>query len=724
MKKILSIAGAIALAASLFVACSSEAADDGRNSYIDTYKLEAVDITVKAYPGYNFISWGSSKDGKTPTILRDDGKVITATASVTGATGAALTYQYSAVDSDIKGGVKYTYTATITPAGTEVKSANDNVKGNPTEYSSEYKTYFAVKGNSKSASVTAIAPDHYDSKGNLTTALDLTNCQNAGDKKYVISDKNLIYKKVTDEIGADHLYVSFPTKAYLQYDVIFYKGNSFDTYYADATADTGTSSENLGVKNTAVFTSITKTQDFYKMDSTTNKDVVALGAGTWKAVVKVSAPGTGYVDSYVFAKDTVTIDAVDTNGGNTSIVDIAAATGNQSGYIDSGKTIRVIWKAAKNANNKAWAADKYKVYVADGVNKAAANYTALDAALIKTDSQKTEPVYYIDYAVTDNTAPYTFWVVLSDNGKLESAVPSVTVAKYTDKPKVASQTASAAFVSKDGDGVNNDAVLTINVPSNNNASDLITVKSVKYKKVAPNDNTYYTATELLLDSEVTEVGAVPTADYTKYETIVKDVAIGTKIVFVYTLQQANKADRIAVVGTAKTVGGQTVDDYSNGVSTIVAGEFNVVDATGSDGEEYKYKVTVVPGGLDTAGTPDNFDAKENYTYKVYYAKVEKTDLASIKDITSWEEVSLSIAWKEDLTGLANSSGTLVAKAWAGVKEQDVSGVFDKEYLNALDDGGKKKENGKGAKIVFKFVKTSKANVSSVAYSPVYTGHKN
>lgn len=729
MKKILSIAGAIALAASLFVACSSEAADDGRNSYIDTYKLDAVDITVKAYPGYNFVSWGKSKDGVTVTVLRDDGKEITATGNVT--TPVAGNWANSAIDADVKNGVKYTYTAYVVPAGTEVKSANDNVKvnatGSATNTSNEYKTYWAVKGNSKSASATAIGLDHYNSKGELTTALDLTGCTNAGDKKYVISDKNLIYKKVTDAIGADHLYVSFPTKGYLQYDVYFYKGNSFDTYYADAVKATA-NDEKLGVKDASTFGSITTSQNFYKVDGTTNKDVLALGAGTWKAVVKVSAPGTDYVDSYVFAKETVTIDAVDTNGGNTSIVDInTSVAGNQSGYIDSGKTIRVIWKAAKNANNKAWAADKYKVYVADGVNKAAANYTALDSANIKTDSQKTEPVYYIDYTVTDNTAPYTFWVVLSDNGKIESKVPSVTVDNYADKPKVAAQTASAAFVNKDGDGVNNDAVLTINVPSNNNASDLITVKSVKYKKVAPNDNTLYTATELLLDSEVTEVGAVPTADYTKYETIVKDVAIGTKIVFVYTLQQANKADRIAVVGTTKTVGTQIVDDYSNGVSTIVDGtygEFQVVDATGSAGEEYKYKVTVVPGGLNTAGTPDNFDAKENYTYKVYYAKVEKTDLASIKDITSWEEVSLSIAWKEDLTGLANSSGTPVTKAWAGVKEQDVSGVFEKEYLNALDEGGKKKENGKGAKIVFKFVKTSKANVSSVAYSSVFTGHKN
>ena len=721
MKKILSIAGAIALAASLFVACSSEAADDGRNSYIDTYKLDAVDITVKAYPGYNFVSWGKSKDGVTVTVLRDDGKEITATGNVT--TPVTGNWANSAIDADVKNGVKYTYTAYVVPQGTEVKSANDNVKGpNATNTSNEYKTYWAAKGNSKSASATAIGLDHYNSKGELTTALDLTGCTNAGDKKYVISDKNLIYKKVTDEIGADHLYVSFPTKGYLQYDVIFYKGNSFDTYYADR-ASNGTY-DAFGVTNTSAFTSVTTTQNFYKVDGTTNKDVVVLGAGTWKAVVKVSAPGTDYVDSYVFAKETVTIDAVDTTGANTSLVnrdisDTTTVKGN--GYIDSGKTIRIVWKPAKNANNKEWATTNYKVYVADGVNKNAANYTALTGE-IKTDKQLNETVYYTEYAVTDNAASYTFWVVLNDNGKLESKVPSVTVAKYADKPQVnwiatkgavAYDTYSATFADKDNDGVTNDAVLTLNVNSNadENKAALITVKSVKYKIVAPNDNTYYTSEKLLLDSEVKEVAAAPTADYTKYEAIVKDVTIGSSVVFLYTLQQADRADLIVVKPTTGS---------STGASLFAANEFYYVDSTASAGEKYKFKFTVIPGGRDVASEPANYDAKENYTYKLYYAKV--ADSASIASITSWEEISLSVAWKTDLTTTDNG---VVGNAWAAVAEKDVSSLFEDEYKTTLDSSnGKKEKNGKGAAIVFKYVKTSKAGVSSVQYSSIENCHKN
>ena len=699
MKKILSVFAAVALAATVFVACSSEAADDGRNSYIDTYKLDAVDITVKAYPGYNFVSWGSSKDGVTPTILRDDGKTITVSAGYTNA----------AIDADIKNGVKYTYTAYVVPQGTEVKSANDNVKvngtGSATNTSNEYKTYWAAKGNSKSASVTAIGLDHYNSKGELTTALDLTNCQNAGDKKYVISDKNLIYKKVTDEIGIDHLYVSFPTKAYLQYEVYFYKGNSFDTYFAGLVGTDKKDNVLAGTDSiTNKFRGVSVYQNFYKMDGTVNKDVATkLSAGTWKAVVKVSAPGTGYVDSYVFAKDTVTIDAVD---ANTATADVHA------GYIDNGKTIRVIWTAAQNSNNKDWAAANYKVYVADGVNKASSVYTALTGE-IKTDKQADKTVYYTEYAVTDNTAPYTFWVVLSDKDKVESTIPSATVNAYAKLNKVnfvtstpaapTDDTATASLAAKDTDGVTNDAILTINVPSNKgvNASEIITVEKVYAKKVAANDNRTWTVNNLILDSEITEVVVAPSADYTKYEAIVKDVAVDTKIVFLYTLKQANHANLSEVRSTVVVTG----------APSILTGEFATpTDATGSAGENYKFEIVVTPGAEN--GTTNNYNAKENYEYKVFYAKVE--DEASVANVTKWEEASVDIKWNTDLT----------PNRWCSVKTQDVSGLFEDEY-GSLDSSGKPQKTGKAAKIAFKYVKTSKATkLSAVSYEYIGACRKN
>lgn len=689
MKKILSIAGAIALAASLFVACSSEAADDGRNSYIDTYSLDAVDITVKAYPGFNYVSWGQNKKGGTVKVLRDDGLDVSAAASA-GATATPVaggTYFY--IDTNVKGGVKYTYTATVSAAGTEVKSANDGGKTTATTYNNEYKTYYAVTGAQKSASVTAIAPDYYDAKGNLTTALDLTNCQNAGDKKYVISDKNLIYKKVTDEIGDDNLYVSFPTKAYLKYDVIFYKGNSFDTYYAQG------SSSDFGKKNNGGFTQINVSPNFYKMDSTTNKSInlSTLGAGTWKAVVKVSAGD--YVPSYVFAKDTVTIDAVDTNGGNTSIVDInASSTGNQSGYIDSGKTIRVIWKAAKNSNNKAWAADKYKVYVADGVNKNAAVYTALDATLIKTDSQKTEPVYYIDYTVTDNTAPYTFWVVLSDNGKLESTVPSVTVAKYAKLDSVANVTTSAVFTELDKNGVNDDAVITFTLPAG------VKVSSVKYKVLDKKDNATYTAEDLLLDSELAKAATLPSAnDYTTVAAAAKDIELDSKVVFLYTLEQAGKANGIYTAVTTDIPATPAVNEgVSNATVSIDLGEFTFAFADGSDAtNSYKGKFTIVPATTANADKDANYYANQNFTYTIAYARLE--DGVSYAGITDWKSASVTIKFDT------------ATQTWKGESASDIdfASLLKKASKNDLNEtSGKPQDGNSTGRIVFKYTKTLKA----------------
>ena len=87
--------------------------------------------------------------------------------------------------------------------------------------------------SSKSASAKAIKPDYYDAKGNLVTALDLCNYENGGNKNYVISEKNLFLN-----VDADgELRVTFPTKAYLNYEVALAAGNSVDTFGFDTGAE-------------------------------------------------------------------------------------------------------------------------------------------------------------------------------------------------------------------------------------------------------------------------------------------------------------------------------------------------------------------------------------------------------------------------------------------------------------------------------------------------------
>ena len=645
------IAVVSAVLASLFFAACSD--DVSRASNIDTYKLDAVSITVKAYPGFNYVSWGESTTSSAVIkVLRDDGKTVYDSSS-----GTSLANSY--IDPEIINGQKYTYTAYVIPSGGEVAGA--------TAQQNEYSTYYAVKGNSKSASATAIRPAYYTSKGELVSALDLVDYENDADKNYVISNSNLFLKTDAD----NNLVVTFPTKSYLKYSVSLYKGNAAEEFGVNAIPDTAT--------NTA---SVSVDQNFYTVNNAYSKKFTTLSAGVYQAVVKVEGweadtsatttkakTSTGvYAPSYV-TSSTITIDALDIyTGNNTSIITTAS-----DGYIDEGETIRVVWTPAKKStnDNEAWASTNYTVYekATDGT------YTALEGT-IGEDTQAGETVYYIDYAVEDNTIAHTFYVVLSDNGKYESSLANVTVNKYTDASKVDAPTSvTASFTDLDEDYLENDAVLSISVTQSANKK-RVYVDSVKYKIVAKDsNNSNYTVKSLLLDSELTEVAAVPSADYTKYDAIVENVALDSKVVFLYTLKQEGKKNYSAVVTTSSASAVTTFD--------IATGEFSFA-STDTDSNYTKGKFTV---------TAASYKDYTNYSYEVYYARLE--DDASIDSVTSWTAVPVTLAW--DTT---NSK-------WTG-KSSEITFTVDDVYDTTTEaTTGVTKDSSYKATYAFKYVKTNK-----------------
>ena len=642
------IAVVSAVLASLFFAACSD--DVSRASNIDTYKLDAVSITVKAYPGFNYVSWGeSTTSGAVIKVLRDDGKTVYDSSS-----GVP---KNSYIDAEIINGQKYTYTAYVIPSGNEVTGA--------TTQQNEYSTYYAVKGNSKSASATAIRPAYYTSKGELVSALDLVDYENDADKNYVISNSNLFLK--TDADG--NLVVTFPTKSYLKYSVSLYKGNAAEEFGVNAIPDTATSTDSVSVD-----------QNFYTVNNAYKYTSAITAAGVYQAVVKVegweadttatsATTTTGvYAPSYV-TSSTITIDALDIyTGKNTSII-----TTTSDAYIDEGETIRVVWTPAKKStnDNEAWASTNYTVYekATDGT------YTALEGT-IGEDTQAGETVYYIDYAVEDNTIAHTFYVVLSDNGKYESSLANVTVNKYTDASKVGAPTSvTASFTDLDEDYLENDAVLSISVTQSANEK-RVYVDSVKYKIVAKDsNNSNYTVKSLLLDSELTEVAAVPSADYTKYDAIVENVALDSKVVFLYTLKQEGKKNYSAVVTTSSASAVTTFD--------IATGEFSFA-STDTDSNYTKGKFTV---------TAASYKDYTNYSYEVYYARLE--DDASIDSVTSWTAVPVTLAW--DTTN----------GEWTG-KSSEITFTVDDEGGTTTDSAtGVTKVSYYKATYAFKYVKTNK-----------------
>lgn len=716
MKKILSVAAAIALASAFFVACSDDP-DDGRNSYIDTYKLDAVDITVKAYPGFNYISWGSSTTNAVVQIVRDDGAEIAVVNPNTGNTsvgtdaddndtlGVFLVGRNAAIDTNVKNGVTYKYTSYVFTKGdnSEVSSGN---QWNTSSTSNEYKTYYTVKGNSKSASATGIKPDYYDAKGNLVTALDLCNYENGGNKNYVISEKNLFLN-----VDADgELRVTFPTKAYLNYQLSLAAGNSVDTF------GFGTGAVNV---DPSLFETVTCEPNFYKMDDTYSWNTGVTSAGTYQACVRITdwtngTSGYGsyndYAPSYVYSK-LVTIDALDVADKTQAVA---------AGYIDAGKTIRFVWTPATKTvnNNEAWAASNYKVYVKKvGLTNPSVNNTYEEIAAVevkkgkqtakglevKADAQAGETVYYVEYPVEDNSVAYEFYAVLSDNGKYEdnksrvrttSGVDGFIGAAVEPYGKIAKVTApaptsvTAGFIAdNDDDDLYNDAAIQIPVTQTANAPRIV-VDSIKYIVVGKNTDTttaisQYTQNGVLVDSEFKDAAVVPSADFTEYGAIVKNVALGSKVVFLYTVKQEGKENYVGWTAT---------NNYAY-VSTTINKEFSIAaNATATN----SFKFTI-----NTRVTDDRELYKHDiYTYKLYYAKVLSGSSVNNFDsvTTEWKEIPVTISW--------DTAGT-----YKGSADHDFSAeITTPVYSSALETDGSKKIDSYTDTFAFKLVKTNtKAN---------------
>ena len=170
------------------------------------------------------------------------------------------------------------------------------------------------------------------------------------------------------------------------------------------------------------------------------------------------------------------------------------------------------------------------------------------------------------------------------------------------------------------------------------------------------------------------VAAVPSADYTKYDAIVENVALDSKVVFLYTLKQEGKKNYSAVVATTTA---SAVSDVS-----IAAGEFSFA-STDTDSNYTKGKFTV---------TAASYKDYTNYSYEVYYARLE--DDASIDSVTSWTALPVTLAW--DTT---NSE-------WTG-KSSEITFTVDDAVYTTDATTGTNKVSYYEATYAFKYVKTNK-----------------
>lgn len=666
MKKSFKLAGiALVLAAAVFTSCAPAASSDDKRIYDD------VELSSVAFPGYNYIVYtpvsvtgvydlitdevkievaGGSATGnvtktnvpnvkRTYILYRNDGKQLeTFSSSENSSKDDPLDYYF--VDSDIVDGEKYEYTLYLD--GKKIKSTE----------------------------VTAIKPE-YLINGKLTTASDLVAYDNWSDE--VVTADNITVDVKTDVNRNNRFIVTFPAKQYLTYTVQLYKGNGLELFGKLVSA-----SDSL---NNNMYSPVST--QYYKPDYVAKyaNQVTAPGEYT----VKVTVSATGYEDDVVVASKKVTIDALD----------VATGTGAVNGaYIDEGETIRLVWTPAKKADQSNWSADNYKVYTLDSkgvytlvsekVKEAEAE--AKDAEetaeeVIKSIGKDTQSVYsdvyYLDYKVENNKVAYKFVVVLSDNGKFEDLNKTADVSAYEAKAKATDCTVSAAFTDLDKDGANNDLVLTF---SGFTAGDTRKLKSVKYFIAEKPDKTY------VLDSELTGAAVVPSADYTTYDVVIKDVPFDSKVVYQYTISDDKKDDLVRT---------KVTDDASSITTSINSTEFVLLpteQAKTTDDTTAKVKVTVKP------------EDKALYTYEVYVAKLDSNS-ASYESVTAWTKLPVELkAATDKKSWVAEASTTLIPA------EPTKDGTTDGKTVSYSD------------KFVFKYVKinTKYASVTNKATAVSYS----
>ncbi|MDE5613281.1 MAG: hypothetical protein K2I74_01355 [Treponemataceae bacterium] len=392
MKRTLLRQGAIVAACAavfVFAACSDAPEFDARTDTV--YSLETPSVTAKAYPGVNFVSWKpvTGANGYKVTVYEEG---IVKEGSLKNSKGeSVITSELTNVtfisDTNLTNGKTYTYSV-------EAISAT-----NPGTTRAVYAT------NSRGeASVRAIVPpagtrpldlpayeDGYDGK----------NPKEVKNKEWVVTAENL---KVKAENGK--VYITFPMKAYLKYEIVAYKGEDKSSHEA--------------VNDILVDTNKASASDQNANDVFAQKSLAPSTSGKYQIAVRVTAANSLYnndkkYDEVVYG-EFITIDPL--------LLDLT--TGDVTAkYLSDGKTARISFEPAKKDGiyvRTSW----YRVY-----RRVKGEYAATEVTTdIKESVSGSTKTYYVDdTTIADNKQVYDYIVVVTDGtkcGKVKMTTLGVT----------------------------------------------------------------------------------------------------------------------------------------------------------------------------------------------------------------------------------------------------------------------------------------------------------
>ena len=688
MKKILSVAAAIALAAAL-ISCGDSS--DEFSGAVDTYKtLSAPSVKAKAYPGVNYVTWAPVAQATSYDVYRiaDGAASGTYLGNVTAAAGTAKA-DIASTSNVIADGKTYEYVVVALAGNT------NNTSGSTVPTRSIY-----LAANKGSASVKAYVPaagtkitDFTDSytKNFLKKYADAKSLEKAGAK----------ITFVNDVLGGGDLYATYPATAGFKFGVKFINKTQPD-FIKKANTNT----------NAAL----------YLEDYTANETATTLGAGEYEAYVTVAPVCDFYPTTVTFSLGTYTIPELK----------VTKATAITSAKFVSEKKAVVQWTPAVLASTKAAApTTNYKVYRTEGTLADGNTLVAVTAEIKTTDlynpgadtnnidtvvtnnavvansADEVAKIYYVEDEVPA-AGQYTYFVVNTDGTEFEKIGTTNAVAYVSSTANAyalnttKAPTINGVNISKDKDNLLNVIKVTATKGDSKqkkltlsyiNLDATVTDNSVDYVKTF--DASKFTTAEVTTNNDITEES---------YIFYVEKAAIGTYLLKL-TAEEDGKAPQSAY---------QIV--YVTGVTNVDISGLTITQ-TGALTTDNKALI------VDTSVTPDTVGL-----YKYQLVKVETvTPNTTANDYISYVTVTSTttdITVKYD-TGISAADNADLTKDYAkyGVATEPVDPAattitYKTRNAYAIVSGinGETSTAGKATKRVFSVKKILAADATNYKYS--------
>ena len=325
---------------------------------IETENPLSTNLTVTAYPGMNYISWTPVVNAENYTLYIHEGDVCINSKKFN------KTEPLFYIDTEIKNNVKYNYLV-------EVK------------HSESSKTFFSDKVSTK-----AIVPEYYEK------ALNLVEYENpTGNRDFIISPSNIhIAKHNNDKIS-----VSFPSKAYLNYDLFLTVDNEYETL------EEFNMQENLS--------------DNAHNDIILYTNFLVTQAGTYKARIVAKAENELYGDSDVITS-TQSVQVKKLNGTGGEII---------SAKYTSLNNIEIKFSYFELENGSEVQKSYYKLYRSEvGSRK-------FEKVTTSPEYDEITKTYTVEEPINDTSKDYVYTLVVTDGELYSETSSQKTVEQYQRK---------------------------------------------------------------------------------------------------------------------------------------------------------------------------------------------------------------------------------------------------------------------------------------------------